>query len=308
MDSLQWWMNRLDTLMGTQKKAAMSLAKTNRAYDAGSWALLKHAILAYYVDIFTNITKAIFDKAFYLDAFAGPGLNTIRGTDEVIFGSPLIAEFLPRAGKRFDRLILIEKDQESALSLKTLLPKAEVIQADVNDQGITQALDILKKSGDYPCLAFIDPEGLDLNWQTLEKVLRIWSDAIINYQPDAVRRAVGSANSLKKTENTRQTFRNKLTRFFGTTEWENCVGEQDLFELYLSQIQNCKEKIIPIKVAKSGSFYYYIIVAVKKTGGHQGWINVIHETKKKIEKTSSREARKFIEIYRGRQKTILDHI
>lgn len=304
-DLFQWWMSRISTLKGYEEEAARLYHQTKTAYSTGPWAILKHAILTYYVDIYTTIIKAIFKRAYYLDVFAGPGLDKIRETDEVIFGSPLIADRATKSRRKFDKLILIEKNHKYTNALKTLIPHAKVINTNANEEGIRLAIDELDQDGQYPVLAFVDPEGLDIDWSTLEHLLTRWSDVIVNYQPDAVSRTVGTAKSPRVAEDQRIKSAEKLTRFFGTEDWKTRTTDQQYLDLYLSQIARHKEITIPIRVCGSESYYYYIIVAVRKTKGSQGWIRAILQTREKIEHTSSTEIERLLKVYRGQQKTLV---
>jgi len=296
-DYLEWWMDRLTTLKGFKEEASRLYHVTNTAYKTGAWAILKLAILAYYVDVYTTIMKARFAETYYLDLFAGPGLDLIKRTNDVIFGSPLIADRATRTGKKFDKLILVEKDKTYANALARLLPEATVISEDTNSGGLDTALNAFHESRSIPFLAFIDPEGLEIQWSTLRLLLESWSDVIINYQPSAVRRAVGSIS-------TSESFATTLTKFFGTQDWGSCNSGEDYLELYKRQIKQFKDYVIPIKVTGPKGFYYYIIVAVRKTSGMQGWINAIYKAKENIEKASYKEAEEFLLIFSGKQRTL----
>jgi len=300
MDYFEWWMKRINTLKGFKEEAARLYRVTKTAYSPGSWAVLKLAILAYYIDVYTVIMKARFDETYYLDLFAGPGLNRIKGTEDIIFGSPLLADKTPKPNKKFDRLILIERNKKYAEALVRLLPQADVIPEDVNSTGLKKTVNnIFPSNKAVPFLAFIDPEGLEIEWSTLQVLLERWSDVIINYQPSAVRRV---ARSVAKSEK----FAETLTKYFGTDKWSNCCTDEDFLELYEKQIRRFKEYVIPIKVRGPKGFYYYIIVAVRKTGGTQGWIDAIYKAKYYIEKADYKDAERFLRIFRGEQQTLLD--
>ncbi|KPV65481.1 MAG: hypothetical protein AOA65_0085 [Candidatus Bathyarchaeota archaeon BA1] len=86
-------------------------------------------------------------------------------------------------------------------------------------------------------LSIVDPEGLDLQWSTLQR----WSDVVINYQPSAARRAAGSISISSSYATT-------LTKFLGTEKWALCGTEEEYLELYRSQIEQHKDRTIPIKV------------------------------------------------------------
>ena len=109
---------------------------------------------------------------YYIDLFAGPGQNHVRGTAEVIDGSPLIA--LKAGPPAFTELFLVDADARNAVSL-------EVHRQDYPDRAVTvlrgdanvmvdQILATLSRQ--YPVFAFIDPRGAELDWQTVVKLAR----------------------------------------------------------------------------------------------------------------------------------------
>jgi three-Cys-motif partner protein len=296
-DYFQWWTERIETLKGLKDEATTLHSTSKAAWGVGPWALLKLAIFAFYADVYTGIIKARFPQAYYLDLFAGPGLNRINETGDLILGSPLLADRVPKKGKKFDHMILIEKNKDDANALRKLLHNAEVLHRDVNKDGLDIALRSIPKSPSCPVLAFVDPEGLEIHWSTLEKLLKIWSDVMINYQPTSVRRVIGSLKNTPVLENS-------LNRYFGGNQWKDCGTDEELFQLYLSKIRLHKEVVIPIRVKGSGGFYYYIIVAVRRTGGEQHWIDAVLRAKEKIEAASSHDAERFLEIYKGTQQLI----
>jgi len=92
----QWWQSRLQTLAGFKNEAGGLYEKTRIAYPVGPWAILKLALVAYYADVYSSIIKSRFKKSYYVDFFAGPGLNQIRETGDIVLGSPLLADRVPR--------------------------------------------------------------------------------------------------------------------------------------------------------------------------------------------------------------------
>src|SRR5690348_13820426 len=127
----EWWMDRLKELQGYHEESKRLYPITGQANPADSWAILKLAVLANYVDIYTTIIKKRFDQTYYLETNAGSGLNSIEDIDNiVIFGSPMIAHTKPR--KKFDGYILIEKSAAYCQALRKLIPNATVINGDAN--------------------------------------------------------------------------------------------------------------------------------------------------------------------------------
>lgn len=294
-DFFEWWKDRITMLTGFKDEARKLYGLTNIAYEPGSWAILKLAILGYYIDVYTTIMKSIFGKASYIDLFSGPGLNAIQNTGTVVFGSPLIADRVPKPNKKFDALLLIEQRSDYAKVLRTLLPKAETIEDDVNEGGLREALNLNPEG--TPCLAFVDPEGLELKWTTLELLVKTWCDVIINFQISGIKRAVGSVSKSPSYAST-------LDSYFGTDKWRECKDDSDYLELYEGQIKKYKDYTIHIKVQGPGSFYYFIIVAIRKTSGTQNWISAIERAKENIEKVDYAFAESLLKVFEGKQATL----
>src|SRR2546427_8972517 len=145
-DYFQWWTERIETLKGLKNEAATLHSTSKVAWGVGAWALLKLAIFAFYADVYTGIIKARFSQAYYLDLFAGPGLNRINETGDLILGSPLLADRVPKKGNKLDRMILIEKDKDDANARRKLLPSDEVLHRDVNKDGLDIALKSIPKN------------------------------------------------------------------------------------------------------------------------------------------------------------------
>lgn len=291
-----WWLDRIKTLSGFQNEARSLYLSTRVAYPVGPWAILKLALVAYYIDVYTSIIKKIFSKSYYVDFFAGPGLNEIKETGDVVLGSPLLADRVPSQNKKFDRLLLVENDPTRTHALGRLLPSATVISQDINSAGINSIITQLAEPN-VPSLVFVDPEGLAIHWSTVEKILSCWCDIMVNYQPTSVRRIVGSARS-------NAVYEQSLNDFFGSDKWKAYSNDEELLGLYVENLRKHREVVIPIKVQSPEAFYYYIIIAVRKTSGSQGWIQAIQRAKANIEQATSDDAKRLLDVYMGRQATI----
>jgi three-Cys-motif partner protein len=299
---LEWWMERLNELHGYEQQSKIFYSLTHQANPTDSWAILKLVVIANYTDIYTSIIKSRFEKAYYLETNAGSGLNRIEDVDDIIvFGSAMVAATKPK--KKFDGYILIEKNPKYCEALGKLLPNAMILKGDANSdvlnrqnsdlRGLRYALSTIPAR--MPVLAFVDPFGMDIRWDTLELLLNRWSDVIINFQN--VARTVGSISYNPK-------YRNTLSRFFGTAEWQSCTSSEDYLNLYVQQIKKYKDFTIPIKIQGLGNYHYYLIVAVKKTKGTQGWISAILRVKENVEKATYKDVKKFIDIFRKKQATL----
>jgi three-Cys-motif partner protein len=293
---LDWWQRRIRTISGFENEAKKLFVETGAAYPVkGTWVVMKLALIAYYIGLYSSIIKSIFEKAYYVDFFAGPGLNQIDETHDLILGSPLLADRGPKPNRKFDKLILVESNNQRAAALGKLLPTAQVIPYEINTKGIEEILTALPSG--VPSLVFVDPEGLELHWNTLERILGRWCDVMINFQSSGIGRTFASARNSTAYNAT-------LDQFFGTPAWRKCRTEDDLLALYVGQLEKHRDLVIPIRVQGPGIFHYHIIVAVRKTKGTQGWVEAIHRAKVKIEAATSDDVKSLLDVYHKRQATL----
>jgi len=202
---------------------------------SGAWAKDKLSVLARYIATSTTAMKKLpWRKRFYIDLQAGPGKNYVDNSEtkrpegklEIFLGSPLLAL---TEGVGFTDYFFVEKDGELALALETrcsLAPpevSVRVIQGDCNS-AIDEIVQYVWQVDQPPfsqtdwnslCLAFLDPEGLELNWSTVEKLASLKrADLVINFSIGGLRR---SAEQAWKTAPEAA----KADSFFGTTDWRS---------------------------------------------------------------------------------------
>jgi three-Cys-motif partner protein len=106
----------------------------------------------------------------YIDLFSGPGQCQMRD-GEIIDGSPIIAA---KATPPFTRLYWVDADARNAASLRAHrhdfpTRRIEVIHRDAN-LAVDAILAGLPRN--EPVFAFLDPEGSELSWSTIEKLAR----------------------------------------------------------------------------------------------------------------------------------------
>jgi three-Cys-motif partner protein len=288
-DFLEWWFDRIKDL---KEKADELYKQDQTAYEVGPQAISKLAILAYYIDIYSRIMKRR-GKICFVDLFAGCGLCKVKDSDVVILGSATLAYYIPESGNNFDRIILFERDRSYVDVLEKRVPTANIFHGDVNKLTVDDIIDDLCGNKN-PFLAFVDPEGLELEWKTLERILSRWSDVLINYHPEAVRRVYGRKHELPYSET--------LDRFFGTTEWQEIeYDDEKYFKLYIGRIKNIKDVVEFIKVRGKGNYFYYIILATRKTKGGNPWLRAFLRLKQQIERTKGDVIEQLLDIYSGRQ-------
>src|ERR1035438_5772842 len=88
--------------------------------EVGPWTEDKFDLIRLYCQIFSSAMKNKWPTRVYIDLYAGSGLCRIKGRNEVLLGSPLIALSVDAP---FDRYIFCESDPERFAALKTRVEK-----------------------------------------------------------------------------------------------------------------------------------------------------------------------------------------
>jgi three-Cys-motif partner protein len=185
----------------------------------------KLRILEGYVYRFiTSMRDKPWRELFYIDLQAGPGKN-VFADKEVMLGSPLIALTSRYA---FSQYRFVEYDPRLAQALQERVQASErresvrIIEGDCNtvvDEIVSELerIDKVYIAGKWPSLnlAFLDPEGLELNWSTVEKLGRInRMDLIINVSTSGF------------THNFDNNFAaDRLDAYFGSGDWRTEYGK-----------------------------------------------------------------------------------
>ena len=197
----------------------------------GFWTQLKLKVLADYLNAFLLTTKGKTDEVVYLDAFAGESTGVDRITGEKFAGSVRIAL---EAGDeiQFTRLRFFEqpgKADELASRLQDEFPDRDlkVYPGDCNET-IPAALSELTDLRWAPTFAFLDPDGMELAWETIEAL----AAHKIGYRPPGSTKpefkielwmlfpSMGLIRTLARDETKmRPVDEERATRLFGTEAW-----------------------------------------------------------------------------------------
>lgn len=151
--------------------------------QVGPWSRHKHYFLRKYIDAFTTAMKGKWSGLYYVDLFAGPGVVRIEGTNELEWGSPLIAAQAPR---EFDRLFFCDLKRANCAALEQRVEalgvagRCTVIRGNANENVEEVVRQI--PSGSLT-LCFLDPFGLQLEFSTVKMLSQRRSDLIIFF-PD----------------------------------------------------------------------------------------------------------------------------
>jgi len=158
-------------------------------------AIVKHTVLGAYIRLFVNKLGSTHGTVYYLDGYAGPGVYG-DGTH----GSPKLAvEVAELVSEIRDlRCTFVEKDADHAAALAglidDLMPSAVVIHGELQDH----VDEIATRCDDGPLLAFIDPFGLGISFDSLARLTKranTKTDIIMNVSLSALRRVGGQLTS-----------------------------------------------------------------------------------------------------------------
>jgi len=206
--------------------------------ESGQWARNKLDILARYI---RTSTIAMQDKPwrrrFYIDLQAGPGKNYVgEQLNQVFLGSPLLA-LTEGAGYTDYRFVELDATLANAL-----IQRCDVVDQDATrhikvvigdcNQVVYQIVDEINSidrppfnSTDWNCLslAFLDPEGLELQWETVLKLASLRrTDIVINFSIGGLRRTAGEA-----LESPVSPIGERVDRFFGSHDWSQIPLHSD---------------------------------------------------------------------------------
>jgi three-Cys-motif partner protein len=251
--------------------------------EVGVWSSDKHYFLLRYIDAFTNAmspatsrTAKPWKSLHYIDLFAGAGIAKIK-ENGLIWGSPLIAAQAPT---RFERLHLCELNPTKYRDLvqrvgKFTQPQApQLINADANVavSRVTEAL-----PADSLALAFLDPYGLSLHFETLRALSGCRVDLIIFFPDhvDIMRNWQGIYH--EQTES-------NLDRFLGGIPWRDEIAKSHPDQWAATFLRLYKEQIKSLGYGHFGDdkrialpnnrFLYKLIFCSKHQLGARLWNDV----------------------------------
>ncbi len=254
--------------------------------SSGIWALEKLDYLERYINIFETAMREKFSRN-YIDLLAGPGKNRIRKTGEVRLGSPLLALTTPHPFTGY-YFVDMERAATQALiqrcSVWDFSSRVNIYTDDCNIV-VDEIVEILKRNEQRSLnLAFLDPEGLELQWNTVAKLATVQRmDLIINYPQGGLNRSM--SNLIDAPGQT------GVDRFFGEIEWRRIYrawqGKQttllhrQLMDFYKEKLHDLGYKEVlrddetgdePLmRNAKKNAPLYRLLFASKHALGHNFW-------------------------------------
>lgn len=196
--------------------------------DSGSWVAEKLDYLKRYIYIFeTSMYSQPWRRRNYIDLFSGPGKCCVPER-EVYLGSPLLSLTTEHP---FTNYYFVDLEPENVNALRQRVaasPLQEHVWCEVGDaNGKAKevvdrilAVDRTYLPGKRSCLnlAFLDPEGMDLHWETVATLAKPYSMDLIIYYPQ-----LGLERNMPKLYQTPEL--NRIDLFFGSSEWRNIFAK-----------------------------------------------------------------------------------
>lgn len=186
----------------------------------GKWSVEKLGLLRRYLVAYLKIlTNQAWCRGYEcIDAFAGTGKPKSRDEQRYIDGSPRIALSLKPA---FTQYHFIEQESWQVARLEKL--RAEfadrsitIYHGDCNKILREQILPQLPYVSRKRAIAFVDPLGMQFEWETMERLAEAKTvEIILNFPVMAINRGV----LRKHPELISKTSRERLNRFWGTGDW-----------------------------------------------------------------------------------------
>jgi len=258
----------------------------------GEWMVAKLLVLGFWVDLYTRIFgKQIklgnFGSIYFIDLLAGAGLCSVQreghAEADIVAGSSVVAAtycYVP-----FTKYILVEKKMSMAAALearmKVLDPNVEVIVDDCNNS-INRVVSNFGRKDHY--LAFVDNQGCDAKWSTIQTLIQHHGDVWITFQTSEVARTVETG---------------AYREFLGLDQHE--TSPPDPLSYYVRKLEAAGRLVKVIHVPGIGGFSYDLILATRRTPAGSPWLDSLDKLKENVERLDISFIRSTLEQLAGRQ-------
>lgn len=251
--------------------------------EVGSWTADKLAILRCYLPQFGLACSKQAPRWNFVDAFAGPGINRVKDTGELVRGSPLIGL---TAKPAFNKCLFVDLGTAETRALRQRVEsygdRAIAEHADVNADLVRLMHTHLDRR--QPCVVFFDPEGVDLAWKTVEEVSSFRQGRFKTEVLILLPTHTGFLRMLP-TEGDEAVAEDRLDTMFGTHEWHDIWMRRKRFfitkqqattkyvELYELQLRRLGYRWTMSRLIRSrgriGQPQYHLIFATDNEAGYK---------------------------------------
>jgi len=254
------------------------------ARESGPWVAEKLTYLKRYIEVFETSMKDKWADRSYIDLFSGPGKCIDRKSSQTHLGSPLIALTTKYPFTAYYFVDAVEANVNALKKRCSASPLYDRVNARVGDAN-TEVVALVEEVRRTPSLnlAFLDPEGLELHWQTVAELALVDKmDLIIHYPQMGLSRWMPRVIDAEGT--------NDVDRFFGGTQWRTVFeahrrGEEaflhrelmDHYKANLAQLgyqealRDDEVGIEPLMVNEKAAPLYRLLFASKHPLGIKFW-------------------------------------
>lgn len=250
--------------------------------EVNYWSEIKLEIVREYAAAYSRILAA--QKAptlhhVYIDAFAGAGKHLSKRTGEFIPGSPLNALLIQPPFKEFYFIDLVSVKTDLLFEIVGNRPDVHLYHGDCNAKLLTDVFPSVRYEDYRRGLCLLDPYGLHLDWNVIQRAGEMTSiEIFLNFPVADMNRNVLWRNPDKVDE--KQAAR--LNAFWGDASWreaaydttQNLFGFEEkmenedvaaAFQVRLRKVAGFSYVPDPIPMRNSkGSIVYYLFFASQK--------------------------------------------
>lgn len=225
----------------------------------------------------TAMAKKKWDGLVYIDLLCGPGRDLEKETGEQFLGSPLIAL---STKPPFSHLYLADKSERNIRALEKRIPDADKSRVSLTPGDCNVVVDdVLKKVSDRTLgLAFIDPEGFEVDFATLAKLAKRRIDLIYLFPS-----GIGVKRNLKNFLPLTNT---PMDKFWGGKDWRDLpearraagtLHEETPERIVTSLVSAFRRKLkevgfshqdeaVPLKNTKNAQMYHLLYLSHAEVG------------------------------------------
>lgn len=258
-------------------------------YRGHPWSIVKLLLLGQWAYVYTVILKNWRGGIRYVDLLAGSGTTLIKESGIPVKGSAFaVKEF---AYRPFDDYVLVERDAERYNALlansKWLGNITPPIRGDCNKH-----IESIFSVGGYHNLVFIDNEGFDVTWESMEHILSSQSDIIINFPTKEFRRTTNYRTA------------QCLDRFYGDRSWQSAKFDMEYaLRIYMEklarrfyELRKQEVYVEPIRVGNVPSYFYDIILVCR----NGDYVRVWEQMKRKWDSRNPQSMKSVLEYLSGK--------
>jgi len=304
---MTWLDNQIKNLEETNSKFKDDISKIKNIHPETvnifqEATPLKLVFLDYSLKIYSTIiynyikNNLIFNNMIYVDLFCGSGLNRLKSQNDLLIGSPLVSILNHKS--KFNKFFFCDNKDEYCSALQSRIQilninNTKIYKGDCN-KIIDQIISDIKKFKKPHSFFFIDPYSTEFSWNSMNKVLKTYSDVLFTFMTPAINRIRESAfaQPYNKTE--------VLDNFFGNKSWNNSL--KDVVEIYKENILKAREKALieSVRIAD----YYDLIFITNKTKKENQWMRGIIKAKNEIEANSKQAVKITLDKLKRGQKDL----